>query len=109
VNDDSSYALHFLPAVSVRSDGTICSSWYDRRLWGADSTETDYVGECRSRSNVSSTDFQITTGATDWAGTSSFIDPNFGDYTDNTSTGDITYFIWSDGRLGVPQPFVHSN
>ena len=41
VNDDSDYTLHFLPAVSVRSDGAICSSWYDRRLGGASSTLTD--------------------------------------------------------------------
>ena len=45
-------------------------------------------------------------GATDWTNTSSLITPNFGDYTDNTSVGTTTYYTWSDGRLGVPQPFV---
>jgi hypothetical protein len=109
VNDDQSYALHFLPAVSVRSDGTVCSSWYDRHLWGADSTKTDYYGECRDGSGANAADFRITTGATDWAGTSSLLNPNFGDYTDNTSSGTTTYFIWSDGRIGVPQPFVDSH
>lgn len=108
VNDDTGYALHFLPAVSVRSDGTICSSWYDRRLGGADSTETDVFGDCRSGPGTQATDFRISTGSTDWAATSSFINPNFGDYTDNASTGTTTYFIWSDGRIGVPQPFVDS-
>jgi hypothetical protein len=108
VNDDHSYALHFLPAVSVRSDGTICSSWYDRRIGGADSTQTDTFGECRSGPRASATDFRISTGSSDWAATSSFINPNFGDYTDNTSTGTKTYFVWSDGRIGVPQPFVDS-
>jgi hypothetical protein len=106
VNDDNSFALHFMPAVSVRSDGTICSSWYDRRLNGADSTRTDYFGECRTSPTTAARDFRITTGGTDWAGTSSLIDPNFGDYTDNTASGSTTYFTWSDGRLGVPQPFV---
>jgi hypothetical protein len=106
VNDDNSFALHFLPAVSVRSNGTICSSWYDRRLNGADSTRTDYFGDCRTAPRTAATDFRITTGSTDWNGTSSFIVPNFGDYTDNTSTGNNTYFTWSDGRIGVPQPFV---
>jgi hypothetical protein len=55
---------------------------------------------------VQGSDFRITTGATDWANTSSLITPNFGDYTDNASAGTTTYYTWSDGRLGVPQPFA---
>jgi hypothetical protein len=109
VNDDNAFALHFLPAVSVRSDGAIVSSWYDRRRTGADSTVTDYFAEVRPAAGTGTSDFRVTTGATDWAGTSSFIFPNFGDYTDNTSTGNKTYFTWSDGRIGVPQPFVDSH
>jgi len=108
VNSDADYTLHFLPAVSVQSNGTICTSWYDRRLGGTDSTKTDYFGDCRLGPTNQSPDFRITTGSTDWAATSSLIDPNFGDYTDNTSTGTRTYYIWSDGRIGVPQPFVDS-
>ena len=106
VNDDSSYALHFLPAVSVRSDGAIVTSWYDRRRGGPQSTLTDYYAEVRSRPTTSSSDVRITTGQSDWLGASSLIDPNFGDYTDNTSSGNRTYFTWSDSRIGVPQPFV---
>lgn len=106
LNDDRSFALHFLPAVSVRNNGTICSSWYDRRLAGADSTRTEYFGECRPNPTTAASDFRLTTGSTDWNGTSSVIVPNFGDYTDNASNGNTTYFTWSDGRLGVPQPFV---
>jgi hypothetical protein len=106
VNDDASFALHFLPAVSVRPDGTICSSWYDRRLGGASSTVTDYYAECRTAPGRNGTDVRITTGSTDWNGTSSAIDPNFGDYTDSATDGTRTYVTWSDGRVGVPQPFV---
>lgn len=106
VNDDNSFALHFLPAVSIRSDGSIATSWYDRRIGGANSTRTDYFGEVRATPTVGRPDFRITTGSTDWTNTSSFIAPNFGDYTDNTSSGKTTYYTWSDGRLGVPQPFV---
>jgi hypothetical protein len=106
VNDDNSYALHFMPAVSVRSDGSIASSWYDRRLSGPTSTRTDYFAEVRPSAGTDANDFRVTTGSTNWAGTSSVITPNFGDYTDNASTGTTTYFTWSDGRLGVPQPFV---
>jgi hypothetical protein len=108
VNDTGDYTLHFMPAVSVRSNGTVCTSWYDRGLGGPDSTRTDYFGECRRSPADASPDFRITTGSTDWAGTSSLINPNFGDYTDNTSTGNRTYFTWADGRLGIPQPFVDS-
>lgn len=107
VNDDSSYALHALPALSVRQDGTICSSWYDRRRSGATSTRTDYYGECRRNPTAPAADFRITTGATSWAGTaSSRIYPNFGDYTDSATDGRTTYSAWSDGRVGVPQPFL---
>ena len=106
VNDDSDYTLHFMPAISVRADGDICSSWYDRRLSSPDSARTDYFGECRGRMRSNATDFRITTGSTDWTNTGSIITPNFGDYTDQTSDGNRTYFTWSDGRLGVPQPFV---
>lgn len=106
VNDDSSYSLHFLPAVSVRSNGSIVTSWYDRRRAGANSTRTDYFGEIRSTPTSRAQDFRITTRWTDWAATSAVVQPNFGDYTDNASTGHTTYFTWTDGRLGVPQPFV---
>jgi hypothetical protein len=106
VNDDNSFALHFLPALSVRGDGSVAVSWYDRRISGVNSTRTDYFGETRTTPNSPAPDFRITTGATDWTNTSSLITPNFGDYTDNASTGTNTYYTWSDGRIGVPQPFV---
>jgi hypothetical protein len=108
VNDDDSYALHLMPAVSVRDGGALATSWYDRRLGGADSTVTDYFGEVRPTPTAQAPDFRLTTGSTDWAGTSTAIVPNFGDYTDNASTGSTTYFTWTDGRIGVPQPFVDS-
>jgi len=106
VNDDNAFALHFLPALSVRSDGSIASSWYDRRVAGPNSTLTDVFAEVRKSPTANAKDFRVTTGATDWNATSSIIAPNFGDYTDNASSGTTTYFTWSDGRIGVPQPFV---
>jgi hypothetical protein len=108
VNDDDSYALHFMPAVSVGSDGSIRTSWYDRRLWGGDSPDTDYFGEIRANALTNAPDFRISTGESDWTNTSTLIIPNFGDYTDNATSGTTTYFTWSDGRLGVPQPMVDS-
>jgi hypothetical protein len=108
VNDDNSYALHFLPALSVRSDGATATSWYDRRLTGPDSSGTDYFGEIRTSTSGNAPDTRITTGNTDWTNTSTLTVPNFGDYTDNASTGTTTYFTWTDGRIGIPQPFVDS-
>jgi hypothetical protein len=55
---------------------------------------------------TSASDVRISTGQSDWLGVSSLIDPNFGDCTDNASSGNRTYFTWSDGRIGVLQPFV---
>lgn len=109
VNDRADYSLHFMPALSVGSNGAVNISWYDRRLGGADSTLTDYYGERRSSPETNGTDFRITTGSTDWKSTSSLISPNFGDYTDNVTDGSTTYYAWSDGRIGVPQPFVDSH
>jgi len=109
LNDDNSFALHFMPAVSIRADGAIVSSWYDRRLGGANSASTDYFGEVRRTPGGRGPDFRITTGPTDWTADSSLLTPNFGDYTDNASSGNRTWFTWSDGRLGVTQPFVDAH
>ena len=62
----------------------------------------------RTTSTPTKNNTTVTTGSTDWLSVSSIIVPNFGDYTDNVSSGNRTYFTWSDGRLGVPQPFVDS-
>ena len=108
INDDRSAAAHLLPAVSVRSNGSIVTSWFDRRLGSANSARTDYFGEVRTRPDRSGHDFRISTGSTDWQATPlPFVfTPNFGEYTDNASAGRRTYFTWTDGRVGTPQPFV---
>lgn len=109
VNDRGDYALHFLPALSVSTSGSINISWYDRRKGGADSSLTDYYGERRASPGTNGADFRITTGSTDWTNTSTFvIQPNFGYYTDNATDGSTTYYAWTDGRTKVPQPFVDS-
>ncbi|MDX6317549.1 MAG: hypothetical protein QOD35_949 [Nocardioidaceae bacterium] len=109
VNDDHSSALHFLPAVSVRANGSLATSWYDRRMAGPDSARTQYFGEVRSSPRSNGRDFRISTGSTDWTNTSAIATPNFGDYTDSASSGSRTYYTWTDGRTGVPQPFVDSS
>jgi hypothetical protein len=109
VNDDNTGAMHMFPAVCVRSDGSIVTSWYDRRAYSPGSPWTDYFGEIRTAPNINGTDFKISTAPSNWINASSIIFPNFGDYTDNSCSGTNTFFTWSDGRLGLPQPFVAKN
>ena len=109
VNDDNTGALHMFPAVCVRTDGSIVTSWYDRRNYTPGSGLTDYYGEIRTSPATNGTDFKITNAPSNWVNDSSIIIPNFGDYTDNTCDGTNTFYTWSDGRLGIPQPFVAHN
>lgn len=107
VNDDNSFALHFLPAVSVDANGNTNISWYDRR--NADGTTmTDVFAASIAPGTRGAVNTRVTTVATEWNDTGSFISPNFGDYTDNTSDGTTFFVNWSDGRIGVPQSFVAS-
>ena len=87
---------------------SVITSWFDRRLWGPDSTRTDYFAEITAGPEVAAPDFRVTTDDTDWNGVSTRITPNFGDYTDSATDGSTPYFTWSDGRMGFPQPFVDS-
>ena len=109
VNDDNTGALHMFPAVCARSDGSIVTSWFDRRNYSPGSPWTDYYGEVRSTPGVNGIDFKITNAPSNWLNASSAIVPNFGDYTDNSCSGTTTFYTWSDGRIGVPQPYVASN
>ncbi len=107
VNDDNSFALHFLPAVSIDGLGNTNISWFDRRSAGGTSM-TDVFAVSIPPGASGATNARVTSVATDWNSTGSFIAPNFGDYTDNTSDGTTFYVNWSDGRLGIPNSFVAS-
>jgi aspartyl-tRNA(Asn)/glutamyl-tRNA(Gln) amidotransferase subunit C len=41
---------------------TICSSWYHRRAYGADSTKTHYYADCRPDAAMNAADFAVTPG-----------------------------------------------
>lgn len=107
VNDDNASVLHFLPAVSIDASGDTNISWYDRRNSNG-TAFTDVFAASIRPGDPGGRNGQVTTVATDWLATGSFINPNFGDYTDNTSYGGTFYVNWSDGRLGVPNSFVAS-
>lgn len=107
VNDDNSFALHFLPAVSVDAAGNTNISWYDRRNSGG-STRTDVFAVSIPPGSGGARNSKVTDAQTDWLATGSVIAPNFGDYTDNTSDGNRFFVNWSDGRIGIPNSFVAS-
>jgi hypothetical protein len=104
---------HFLPALrSSDLDGNLVVSWYQRN--SATTTQTNVSAALALNPTTTHTPARntlVTTGPTDWNGVSSLIIPNFGDYTDNyiIANSESAYIAWSDGRLGVPQPFNAHN
>ncbi len=106
---------HFLPALrNSNQNGVLNVSWYSRS--SANTAVTDVTAALDVNPLTAVTPAHntlVTTIATDWNAVSSDIVPNFGDYTDNytiaTATGNFTgsrnFVAWSDGRLGLPQPF----
>ena len=109
LNQDTG-GLHFLPAVrNVSATGKLSVTWYSRA--NPNSAITDVRGALGVDPRLTATpsaNALVTSAPTDWNNVSSDIVPNFGDYTDNYVAGGRLYVTWSDGRLGVPQPFVAS-
>jgi hypothetical protein len=106
LNSDSG-GLHFMPALrNVSATGKLAVSWYDRS--SPNTAVTDVQAALGLDPKVTSTpsaNTLVTTVPTDWNNVSSDIVPNFGDYTDNYIANGRLFVAWSDGRLGLPQPF----
>ncbi len=106
---------NFLPALRVAdAAGNLDVSWYSRTDANSAVTSVTAVIGVKPRATATpASATTITTATSDWDNDSSDITPNFGDYTDNvlvtTGTapyvGSTLYVAWSDGRLGLPQPF----
>jgi hypothetical protein len=106
---------NFLPGLrNSTDDGLLNVGWFGRS--SAQTAVTDYRAALDVDPRISVTPSANTTvsnTSSDWNNDSSDIIPNFGDYTDTyvissttaPYTGDKVYFAWSDGRLGLPQPF----
>jgi hypothetical protein len=106
--------LSMFPALRLAAgDGRLDVSWYSRPGPATDSTSVVAAVGISPRIATTPPNIQITGVASNWANDSSLIVPNFGDYTDGTIavtgtppyTANTLYIAWSDGRLGVPQPF----
>jgi hypothetical protein len=108
-------ASNFLPALRVaNAAGKLDVSWYSRTDANSAVTAVTAVTGVSPRTTVTpGTDTTVTSATSNWDNDSSDIVPNFGDYTDNvliaTGTapyvGGTLYVAWSDGRLGLPQPY----
>lgn len=106
---------HLLPALrNTDANGNLNIAFYSRASATTAVTDVYAALQVNPRTKTAqSGNTRVTTAATNWLAVSSDINPNFGDYTDayvvaTTSglyTGKKIYVAWSDGRLGVPQPF----
>jgi hypothetical protein len=107
-----------LPALRyANQSGHLSVSYYQRVSPNTALTNVDAVLGVDPRTTstpAASAVVTVTTAPSDWSAVSSNIVPNFGDYTDNyvervataPYNGTALYTSWSDGRLGVPQPFA---
>lgn len=106
--------LSFLPALrtSTRS-GLLDVTWYTRASVSTANTNVAAALGVSPLTTVTPPNLQITNAASNWLVNSSLGVPNFGDYTDNAVSatarapflGSTLFIAWSDGRLGIPQPF----
>jgi hypothetical protein len=113
-------ASNFLPALRVANGrGNLDVSWYSRTSANSAVTGvTAVTGVSPVTAATPGSHTTITSATSNWSSVSSDIVPNFGDYTDNVLVakgtapyvGSTLYVAWSDGRLGLPQPFeAHLN
>jgi hypothetical protein len=111
---------NFMPATrQADNNGNINVLWYQR---ASGNTAVTYVVAAISvnpkTTSTPAANYLVTDATSDWNAVSSDIIPNFGDYTDlyltsNCVNGTYSYLgqinaAWSDGRIGVPQPFYAS-
>jgi hypothetical protein len=107
--------LSFMPAVrSATRSGVLDVTWYSRSSVTTSVTNVEGALGVSPVATSTPPNVRITDVASDWDHNSSLIVPNFGDYTDNAVSvtgrwpyvGSTLFVAWSDGRLGVPQPFA---
>ena len=106
--------LDFLPALrTADAAGLLDVSWYTRASVTTADTGVMAALHVSPLTTATPGNTIITNVLSDWANNSSLIIPNFGDYTDAAVSvtgsapylGNTLYVAWSDGRIGIPQPF----
>ena len=118
INSDRGGGMHFMPALrNTDANGNLNISFYQRASASTALTNVQAALGLDPRTTSSpASNTLVTTKPSNWLLASSLIIPNFGDYTDNyviasaaaPYTGTVLYVAWSDGRLGIPQPFEAS-
>jgi hypothetical protein len=97
---------NILPALRLAdAKGNLDVSWFQRSSANTAVTSVMAAMGVNPRTTRTPTASLVTTRTSNWDDVSSDIIPNFGDYTDNVVSGGRLYVAWTDGRLGVPQPF----
>jgi len=106
--------LDFLPALrTATAAGLLDVSWYARASVTTADTGVTAALDVSPLATATPGNTTITNVLSNWDNNSSLIVPNFGDYTDAAVSvtgsapylGNTLYIAWSDGRLGIPQPF----
>jgi hypothetical protein len=106
--------LSYLPALrTATARGLLDVSWYTRSSVATVNTGVAAALNVNPRASATPANVQIANRLSNWLANSSIIVPNFGDYTDAAVSvtgsppylGHTLYIAWSDGRLGIPQPF----
>lgn len=114
-------AWHILPALrQADHNGLLSVSYYQRPIPNTDTTDVyatlginPRTGASPDMAGQAGQIVKVTSLPSAWSDVSSDIMPNFGDYTDNYVLqipappyyNQTLYVAWSDGRLGLPQPF----
>jgi hypothetical protein len=106
--------LSFLPALRTPGNsGRLDVTWYTRASTTTANTNVAAAIGVSPVTTVTPPNRRLTNVASNWLFNSSLIFPNFGDYTDNAVSvtarppfvGSTLFVAWSDGRVGIPQPF----
>lgn len=115
LDQPESGGLHMYPAIRAATRaGLLDVTWYSRPLPNTAVTNVDAVlGVSPVTPIPPKSNIRITTTGSNWRDVSSVQVINFGDYTDNNLNvtaswpyvGITLYIAWTDGSLGVPQPF----
>lgn len=118
VINSSTGGWHMMPALrNADADGDLSISFYGRASANTDVTDVLAALDVSPTTDSSPTsNVLVTTMPSAWSFVSADSVPNFGDYTDNyiqaqpapPFTTQQLFVAWTDGRIGVPQPFSDS-
>jgi hypothetical protein len=105
----------FLPGLRVANrSGNLDVAWFSRASAGTADTSVRAAIGVNPTTTWTPSNMTISSRTSNWLANNSDIVPNFGDYMDTVVSatghwpfvGNTVYIAWSDGRTGIPQPFM---